>query len=166
MFQLAISKSDIGGNLLETIKSVYLFLYDVVWAVSDAGTFIHVAPICLIVESYITYVCLRGESSDSAGKRKKQMKFFWTITAGKILFYFLLLSEYLKYSSFGGRPSQFILTYYVYTALVVLIYGYYLYVTYLAPKKSNSSEDDYEPGLELQEGKPEQISADAAEPRE
>ena len=126
--------------MVETIMDIYLSAHSWFRIIFDGGIFIHVAPICFLVESTILYIAVAKKGDVSTEKIKKQKKYFWIFTIAKVGFYLLLLGEYLEYSKLFmiGRASAIIPLYYFYTLLLVLVYGYYAFDKYLATKSSKS----------------------------
>lgn len=127
-------------EFIETVKKLYALLYGWTGVIYDRGVFLCIAPCCLLLESYVTYVCIVRLSDEvSKNKKKKITRMFWAITMLKFGFYLLILWEYLggNHTIFWGKSASIVPLYYLYTLVLLVGYAYYLINNYLFSKRVN-----------------------------
>jgi len=108
-------------ELVESIKTILLAQYEWYKFLTSEWLFFRLGPVCLVVESVITYILIvKKEESKDAKDRKQCLRLYWKVNIVKICF--VLYLTYLIVSD-SGRAT--------YNSLMGIMIAYYIYTTVL-----------------------------------
>jgi len=129
--KIIVGTINIIGDLISFLKPWVLLLFDTLNYLASEWLFLRLGPMCLVIDSIITYIIVAKKNKDRiAAERKKAFKLYWKFTFAKTCFVsylaYLIVSDKgeITYSSL----MNIMLVYYIYTVSLVLFSTIYLFL--------------------------------------
>lgn len=108
-------------EFVESIKTIILTQYDWYKFLTSEWLYFRLGPVCLVVESIITYILVaKKDEGEDIKDRKQCLRLYWKVNIVKICF--VLYLTYLIVSD-SGRAT--------YNSLMGIMIAYYIYTTVL-----------------------------------